>query len=73
MLRKTTFITILIYIYNSTYTISYVIGVRPVLVSIDHRSGEAVDNRTGGGGPDIEDSTAMKKRENDEIKKKRLR
>ena len=27
----------------------WVIGVRPVLISIDHRSGAALDNRTGGG------------------------
>ena len=51
MLRKTTFITILIYDYdNSTFTISSVIGVRPVLVSNDHSPGAALDNRTGGGG-----------------------
>ena len=57
MLRKTTFITILIYEYNSMYTISCVIGVRPVHVTNDHRPGE---HRTGGGGgvPNIEDSTS---------------
>ena len=50
MLRKTTFITILIYDYNSMYTISCVIGVRPVLLSNDHRPGAALDKRTGEGG-----------------------
>ena len=50
MLRKTTFVTILIYDYNSTYTISCVIGVRPVLISNGHRPGATLDNRTGGGG-----------------------
>ena len=33
--------------YNSTYTISCVIGVRPVLISNDHRPGVSLDNRTG--------------------------
>ena len=34
------------------------IGVRPVLISSDHRPGAALDNRTGGGGfPHIEEST----------------
>ena len=32
------------------YTISCVIGVRPVLIRSDHRPGAALDNRTGGGG-----------------------
>ena len=49
-MRKTTFITILIQDYNSKYTISCVIGVRPVLISNEHRPGAAIDNRTGGGG-----------------------
>ena len=58
MLRKTTFITILIYDYNSTHTISCVIGVCPVLISNDHHSGVALDNKTGGGGgSNKEDST----------------
>ena len=51
MMRKTTFITIIIQDYNSTYTISCVIGVRPLLMSNDHRpTAAALDNRTGGGG-----------------------
>ena len=50
MLKKTKLITIIIHIVNSTYTISYLIGVRPVLISIDHRSRAALDNRKGGGG-----------------------
>ena len=48
MLKKTKLITIIIHIINSTYTISYLIGVRPVLISIDHRSRAALDNRKGG-------------------------
>ena len=50
MLKKTKLITINIDIFNSTYTISWVIGVHPVLISIDHSSRAALDNRTGGGG-----------------------
>ena len=49
MLKKTKLITINIDIFNSTYTISWVIGVHPVLISIDHSSRAALDNRTGGG------------------------
>ena len=55
-MRKTTFITILIQDYNSTYTISCVIGVRPVLISNDHRPGAELDNRTGGF-PNVKEST----------------
>ena len=49
MLKKTKLITIKIHIFNSTYTISWVIGVRPVLISIDHCSRAALDNMTGWG------------------------
>ena len=50
MLKKTKLMTIDIHIFNSTYTISCVIVVHPVLISIDHRSRAALDNRTEGGG-----------------------
>ena len=33
------------------------IGVRPVLMSNDNRPGATLDNRTGGGGPNMEEST----------------
>ena len=33
------------------------IGVRPVLMSNDHRPGAALNNRTGGGFPNMEEST----------------
>ena len=47
--RQTTFITIIVQDYNNMYPISSMIGVRPVLMSYDHRPGAALDNRTGGG------------------------
>ena len=47
MLKKTNIITIITCIVNSTYTISYLIGVRPVLISIDPNSRAALDNRKG--------------------------
>ena len=57
MLRQTAFTTIMIQDYNNTYPISSMIGVRPVLMSNDHRPGAALDNRTGGGVPNMEEST----------------
>ena len=42
-------VTIFTRIVNSTYTISYLIGVRSVLISIDNRSRAALDNRKGRG------------------------
>ena len=51
MLKKTKIITITTCIVNRTYTISYLIGVRPVLISINHHSRAALDNRKGGGVP----------------------
>ena len=50
MLKKTSILTIITCIVNSTYTISYLIGVRPVLISIDHHSRAALDNGKGGWG-----------------------
>ena len=48
-LKKTKIITIITCIVNSTYTISYLISVRPVLISIAHHSRAALDNRKRGG------------------------
>ena len=59
MLKKTKFTTIIIHIFNSTYTISCVIGVRPVLLSVDHRSRAALDNRKVGGFANIKYITLM--------------
>ena len=50
MLKKTKIIAIITCIVNSTYTISYLISVRPVLISIAHHSRAALDNRKRGGG-----------------------
>ena len=57
MLRQTAFTTIMIQDYNSMYPISSMIGVRPVLMSNDHRPWAALENRTGGGVPNMEKST----------------
>ena len=48
MLKKTKITTNTNCIVNSTYTILYLIGVRPSL-SIDHHSRAALDNGKGGG------------------------
>ena len=65
MLKKTKIITITTCIVNSTYTISYLIGVRPVLISIDHHSRAALDNRKGGGGLPIASFSKLSKLNND--------
>ena len=52
--------TIIVQDYNSTYSISSVIGVRPVLMSNDHRQGWRWIKEQGGGVPNMGETTMDK-------------